>query len=102
MCRVWIDVDHFDFDEKDIEHYRKVNEQEAAERDRRRKQRALEKQRTAQNSSVKQRNQMNSRREKDRINRPLRLCRRGPVKKSNTKKKKRRMKKRRRDWILMI
>ena len=42
------DVDHFDFDEKDIEHYRKVNEQEAAERDRRRKQRALEKQRTAQ------------------------------------------------------
>ncbi|MFQ9388082.1 MAG: hypothetical protein ACLR1V_03970 [Coprococcus sp.] len=24
------DVDHFDFDEKDIEHYRKVNEQEAA------------------------------------------------------------------------
>ena len=57
------DVDHFDFDEKDIEHYRKVNEQEAAERDRRRKQRALE----------KQRNQMNSRREKDRINRPLRL-----------------------------
>ena len=28
------DVDHFDFDEKDIEHYRKVNEQEAAERDR--------------------------------------------------------------------
>lgn len=77
------DVDHFDFDESDIEHYRKLNEQEAVERDRRRKQRAAEKQWIAQNqqrtensgqrriSSV-QKNWMNNRRKRDRINRPAR------------------------------
>lgn len=60
------DVDHFDFDENDIEHYRKLNEQEAAERDRRRKQRALEKQR-AQN---KQTDQSRERRQNQQVEQP--------------------------------
>ena len=88
------DVDHFDFDEKDIEHYRKVNEQEAAERDRRRKQRALEKQRTAQKQQCetkksdeqpqgKRQNKQAAKAVADEV----------PVKKTNTKKKKRRRRK---------
>lgn len=67
------DVDHFDFDEKDIEHCRKVmnrkrlRETDAGSSVRWRNSVLL------RNSSVKQRNQMNSCRGKDRINRPLRL-----------------------------
>ena len=81
------DVDHFDFDEKDIEHYRKVNEQEAAERQTQER-RALEKQRTAQKQQCetkksdeqpqgKRQNKQAAKAVADEV----------PVKKTNTKKK---------------
>ena len=88
------DVDHFDFDEKDIEHYRKVNEQEAAERDRRRKQRALEKQRTAQKQQCETKKSDEQPQEKRQNKQAAKaVADEVSVKKTNTKKKKRRRRK---------
>ena len=96
------DVDHFDFDESDIEHYRKLNEQEAVERDRRRKQRAAEKQWIAQNQqrTEKQRAAQNQQRTEKLDEQPQEkrqnkqagkaAAKEAPVKKTNTKKQKRR------------
>jgi len=93
------DVDHFDFDESDIERYRKLNEQEAAERDKRRKQRAEAKQRAAaKQSPADQRSEVKKTGEQPQEKRQNKQTGKSaaeevPVKKTNTKKKKRRSRK---------
>ena len=84
------DVDHFDFDESDIERYRKLNEQEAAERDRRRKQRAAEKQRAIkdQQRTAKPDEQPQEKRQNKQAGKAA--AKEVSVKKTNTRKKKRR------------
>ena len=84
------DVDHFDFDESDIEHYRKLNEQEAAERDRRRKQRAAEKQRAAQNQQRTEKSDEQPQEKRQNKQAGKAAAKEVPVKKTNTKKQKRR------------
>ena len=83
-------MDHFDFDESDIEHYRKLNEQEAVERDRRRKQRAAEKQWIAQNQQRTEKLDEQSQEKRQNKQAGKAAAKEVPVKKTNTKKQKRR------------
>lgn len=87
------DVDHFDFDESDIERYRKLNEQEAAERDRRRKQRAAEKQRAAKNQQRTEKPDEQPQEKRQNKQAGKAAAKEVPVKKTNTKKQKRRSRK---------